>query len=395
MTEKFDFTEKHKKSLFILMGLGLVFILIGAFTVSTLDRIWASLLTTGWYFLVLGLAGTVIIAIKYLANAGWYSSFKRVPEAMSAYVPIGSLLLVVPLIIYLFIDHHSIYHWTHTEDVLEDDILRGKMGYLNVPFFAARAVLFVAIWIYFTMALRKNSLLEDEHNGLTYHKKNVRISVVFMILFALSFSFASWDWLMSLEPHWFSTIYGIYTFAGLLVGGIVVITMLIVYLKSKGHFQEVNENHFHDLGKFMFAFSIFWAYIWLSQYLLIWYANIPEATEYYVDRHKGGWKILFFTNLIVNFTIPLFFLMLNSAKRNYKQLLYVGLFILIGRYIDVYLLVYPGALGIDAGFGFMEVGFFLLFGGIYLFMVFKALASAAIQPKNHPYLEESYHHEVF
>lgn len=388
MTEQFKFTSKDKMFAIGLSVIGLILVIISVIIGPNYSRFWGSFLVANWYFLVLGLGGMVILAVNTLAQAGWNAALRRVPEAMSTYAPIGWILMF--LVVFA---SHSLYHWTH-EDL--DPVLQGKSGYLNMPFFTIRMLLIGIIWTFFIWMFRRNSLKEDEIGGIDYFNKSVKLSAFFMILFGISFSFASWDWLMSLEPHWYSTMYAVYTFAGLFVGGWTVMTLLTIFLKGRGYFQYINANHFHDLGKFMFGFSIFWTYIWVGQFLLIWYANIPEETMHFYTRMEGSWETLFFGNLILNFVIPFFGLMTNDNKRNPKVLLLVGLSILVGRYVDVYLLVMPGAMGHGTlpTFGLPEIGFLLLIAGLYIYTIFYSLSKASLYPKNHPYIEESLHHDV-
>lgn len=395
MEGNFKFPSRHKMILGGISVLGILFIIIGILLSHhhTSHRIWGSFLQSSWLFLGLGLSGAVIIAIKYLAEAGWYIVLKRIMEAMSAYIPIGAALFAIPFLVYLFVDHHNIYHWTH--DNL-DALLQGKTPYLNIPFFAIRMVLILVVWILFSYLLRKFSRKEDEIGGLTYYNKSYRTAAGFLPLFAVSISFGSWDWFMSLEPHWYSTIYGVYVFAGIFVGGWTLTALFAIYFQNQGYMEEVNEHHFHDIGKFMFGMSIFWMYIWVSQFLLIWYANIPEETMYYFIRINGPWAILFFANIILNWAIPMLALMTNTAKKSKKVLVAVGTIMLIGRWVDLYLLIMPGAKGSNSlpTIGFIEIGFTLLLGGIFFYVILHAFTKAAPVPKNHPYVGESKHHEI-
>jgi len=394
MDEQFKFNQNQKWFALGIAGIGLILLLIGVLTGVDGNRIWGSFLTANWYFLGLGLAGTLILALNYTSASGWNTLLKRPLEAMNNYVPIGALLFGVPFIIYLVLTHHhTIYHWTHEQI---DSLLQQKTPYLNLPFFIIRTVIVLGVWVAFAIAFRKLSLKEDADGSIQHYRKAMQLGPLFLIAFAITISFGSWDWFMSLEPHWFSTIFAVYVFAGIFVGGWTVTALLTLFLKSSGHLKQVNENHFHDLGKFMFGFSIFWAYIWVSQYLLIWYGNLPEEVMYYYVRMQGGFYVLFVVNLFLNFLVPFLVLMMNTAKRSYKTILYVGIIMLVGRWIDVFLLVMPGAIGEHPTLhiGFPEIGFTLLYGGIFLYVVFNALSKAGLVAKNHPFIEESIQHEV-
>jgi hypothetical protein len=369
-----------------------------------LKRLWANLWLNSVFFTGISIIGVFFVAIQYAAQAGWSAGIKRVPEAFGAYLPwaFGIMLLV-----FIF-GHHDIFHWTHsylTETTLEngepnpqyDEIIAGKTAFLNVPFYVIRMIVFFGAWIILYRVLRNASLREDLEGGTAFYHKSVKFSAIFLVIFAVTSSIAAWDWVMSIDPHWFSTLFGWYVFSSWWVAGLATITLAVVILKEKGYLAIVNDNHLHDLGKFMFAFSIFWTYLWFSQFLLIYYANIPEETIYFVERlrgYNGKYSALVFVNLFINFVFPFLVLMTRDAKRQYIFLKIVTVVIIVGHWLDFYLMIMPGTVGAYGGFGFLEFGFVALFAGLFVFVVSTALSKNSLIAKNHPMLQESIHHDI-
>ena len=276
------------------------------------------------------------------------------------------------------------------DDVHYDAIIANKSAYLNTGFFIARTVVYVAVWAWCAHMMRKYSLQQDLSGGEIFHNKSITISVFFVVFLAVTTFTSSWDWYMSIDAHWYSTLYGWYIFVGEGVIGIAAIVLFVLYLKSKGMLENVNENHIGDLGKWMFAISLVWSYLWLSQFLLIWYANIPEEVAYYQYRIEN-YKYLFFGMLAFNFLAPFFLLASRESKRNSKFVLVVAILVIIGHYIDIFQLIMPGTNGPDAYVGLIEVGTWLGFLGLFLFVAKRSLAKAPLQVESHPYLEESIH----
>ncbi|MSQ80033.1 MAG: quinol:cytochrome C oxidoreductase [Flavobacteriaceae bacterium] len=401
--ERFEFAAKTKRKLFMLLGIGLLLVIIGAIGEESgmlTNRLWASVLLGAYYTFLLALGGAVFIGIAYLTNAGWNTGFKRVPEAMMQYMPIAGIIL---LIIFLT-GHGNLYEWTEN-DAMEDPILEGKSTFLNTTFFIGSSVIFFLAYYFFIRRLRAFSLKEDLLEGNDKASAKIfhacrRISAGFIVVFGFTFPVIAWQWMMSLEPHWFSTIYSLYNFAIMWVCTATTIAMFCLWLKSKGYLNNMNENHFHDLGKFMFAFSIFWTYMWISQYLLIWYANIPEESEYFTSRgvgtaiHGGRFEFQFWLNLIVNFALPLLIFMSRSAKRNPRTMIVACAIILLGHWNDLYLMIMPGTVGQEAPVGFIEMGMTIVFFVPFIYTTLASLAKHNLIPVGHPYMEEFAHHEV-
>ena len=395
MDRKYELSRNNKMIPLVMIAIGIVAIIMGFMTDKT--RIWAVLLQNNFYFTAISLAGTFFISFNYAAQAGWAVGIKRVPEAMSGFLKYGMLAMIV---IFIF-GHHEIYHWTHfsfaelsdPKGPNFDPIMAGKTGFLNIPFYLTRMFIYAIIWVGFTYVLRRHSLQEDIDGNISHYKRSVTLSAIFLVFFAVSSSMAAWDFLMSIDAHWFSTMFGWYTFAGLFVSGLAMMALFILYLKMRGYMNHVNDSHLHDVGKFMFAFSIFWTYLWFSQFMLIWYANLPAEVVYYQTRWRL-FRSLWVANLLINFIMPFFVLMTRDAKRKNAILWVAVVIILIGHWLDVYIMVMPGTVGANYHLGFIEIGTAIGFFGAFILSTLTELSKATIVPKNHPMLEESLHHHI-
>jgi hypothetical protein len=353
------------------------------------------------FFAGIALIGVFFVAFNYIAWAGWSAGIKRIPEAFGAYLPFAAGITILLLIFF----HHDLFHWTHAEmydpnSPEFDPILDGKKGYLNFTFFMIRTVVYFAIWISLWKVLRNFSLQQDLTGDVKYHFKSVVWSAVFVVTFGITESMVAWDWLMSTDPHFFSTMFGWYVFASWFVSGLALITLFVVVLKENGYLTFINENHLHDLGKFVFAFTVFWTYVWFEQFLLIYYANIPEEVGYFLQRLKtDAYTPIFFLSLVINFGFPFLGLMTRAAKRQGAILKVVCIGVIMGHWLDFYMMITPPILGqsggLDATFLFVEVGMTMIFASVFLFVILTALSKVGLVAKNHPMLEESEHHSVF
>ncbi len=350
-------------------------------------RAWAGLLLGNFYFLSLALAGAVFLAVQYAAGAGWFALLKRIPEAMTAYLPVGAGLVGLLGLCGL----RDLYVWANPATASNDPILLAKAAFLNVPGYLLTAAVCLLLWHFLIRGLVANSQAQDDNGDLAYTAKNARLSCIFLVVFALTFSLVSMQWLMSLEPHWYSTIYPWYLFGGIFVNAVAVMTLLLLLLRHRGLLPEVRAGHLHDLGEYLFAFSALWAYLWFSQYLLIWYSNIPEETVHYAARFGPGWNILFWANPVVNFIVPFILLLEERSKKDERRLLAATLVLIAGHWLDLYLLVFPAILPRPL-LGFIELGMFLGLAAAFLLRFDQAFRRAPPIPSRDPFLGESLHH---
>jgi len=353
------------------------------------NKPWAAFYVACIFFLLLSVGVMAFYAIQYAAQAGWSPILFRVMEGITAYMLPGSIIFFGVLVLSALHFNH-LFVWMDAKVVAEDALIQGKSGWLNVPFFLIRAALFLGLWLFFRYRMRKNSIAQDGTTDLSFYKKNFKLAATFLVIFIVTESMMSWDWIMSVDPHWYSTLFGWYVFASFFVSGITAIALITLYLKSKGYLEKVNTSHIHDLAKFMFGISIFWTYLWFSQFMLIWYSNIPEEVTYYVTRIEQ-YNLPFFGMLAMNFIFPLLILINTDFKRLSWIVVMAGIVILFGHYIDFFNMIMPATVGDQWFIGMPEIGSLLFFLGLFIFVVFTALTKAPIEPKNNPYIEESKH----
>ena len=274
-----------------------------------------------------------------------------------------------------------------------DKIIAGKSAYLNDGFFIARTIIYIVLWVFLGYQLRRFSLKEDSASDDRWYQKTRTWAALFLVVWAVSSSMMAWDWVMSLDPHWFSTLFGWYNFISLFVGSLAVMILVLIFLKNQGYMVQVNENHLHDLGKYLFGFSVFWTYLWYSQFMLYWYGNIPEETIWFLERKReyGG---LFGANLIINFFVPFLVLMRRDAKRNFFVLGIVASILIVSHWLDFYLMIIPSTVHSGGSIGYFEVGMLVAFAGLFLYMVFNALTKASLIPLNNPFTKESIEHHI-
>jgi hypothetical protein len=399
---EFKVSNKSKTLTNILLGVGVLFTAIGIFSNvgehNLVQRIMANGLINGFYFFAIGLGALFFLALQYATETGWYASIKRVIEAVAGFLPYGMGILATVLLIITFMDGAHIYLWMDPETTNPashhyDEIIDGKSAYLNKLFFWIRTAAYFIVYFIYWRGFKKRSLEEDKVGGTEIHFLNYRKSAVFLVFFAVFSSSSAWDWLMSIDVHWFSTLYGWYCFAGMWCSAMTVLVMLTLFLKKQGYLPNVNDSHIHDLGKWTFATSFLWSYLWFSQFMLIWYANIGEEVVYYMTRIEH-YNFLYFGMFFINFAFPMVVLMSREAKRHAGILTFVGVIILVGHWLDVYILISAGSMGAKASIGFLEIGLALVGAGFFIRMILKNLTKAPLTPVNHPFLDESIHHEI-
>ena len=384
MEEKFIIPQKFRLLTIILIAVGVISFVVGLLTDPT--RAWANYLLNNFYFVSLAIGATFFICLQYISQSGWSAGFKRIPEAMTAYLPFAAVLFIL-----LFFGIHSLYEWSHTEAVSTDELIQHKSPFLNVPFFMTRIVVFFALWILMTKMMRRISLREDQEGGMEHFVRLEFLSRVTIFVVAISFIFFAIDLILSLEVHWFSTVFAAKAFVAAFLHGSAVITLIVIVLHKMGYLKLMNRSHLHDFTRYMFMLAIVWGYLNFVQFMLIWYGNIPEETVFYVHRMHGAFEVLFFANILLNWGIPFLFLMPRFSSRSRMFMVPVIVLLIIGQYTELYFEIWPATVG-EAKFGLIEVGMFLGFFGLFSFVVINYLAKANLVPKNHPLLNESIHH---
>jgi hypothetical protein len=362
------------------------------------NRPWAAVYISMIFFLLIAVCILVFYAVQRAASAGWSPVLFRVMEALSAYILPGSILVLLFLVYSSVMHGNHMFAWVYTsiDPTAEnyDFAMETKDWWLNVPGWLIRSVLYVLIWVGFRYFMVKNSRAQDEATDLKHFNRNFTLSVVFIVIFLVSELFMAFDWLMSIDHHWFSQLYPFYVFSSMFVSAITVIALVTIYLKSRGYLPKVTDSHIHDLAKYMFGFSIFWTYLWFDQFMLQWYANIPEEVVYFMPRLLGTYQPIFIGMLVMNFVFPILMLMNSDYKRVPWFVVLTGLVILTGHYIDIFIMVSPGTVGNDWHFGIPEIGALLFFLGLFIFVSFSALTKAPMHAKGNPFMKESeiYHY---
>lgn len=409
---QFTFESKEKQIFLGAIGLGVLCLILSFFMDSTPyhSRFWSNFLHNTVYFTGIGFLAIFILSAKLLAYSGWHTSFKRIWEAFSMFLIVGLVLMLV-IIAGIFGHWHHLYHWADPEAVAADPIMQGKAPFLNPMVYTILTIAIVGIWYFFAKKIRSISIAEDNEGGVLNFSFNRKMKIwgaAFLPVGGFTSAAIVWLWVMSVDAHWYSTLFAWYSTASWLVGMLALTIILLIVFKSKGYFSMVSAEHLHDLGKYLFGFSIFWTYLWFSQYMLIWYANVGEETIYFQTRIQE-FPVLFYGNLVINFVLPFFILMRNDTKRKTGTLMLTSIALLFGHWLDFFQMIKPGVLhtamesagehahGFTSGFtipGLLELGTFIGFLGLFLYYTYTRLEKAALVPQNDPYLKESIHHHV-
>ncbi len=358
------------------------------------NKPWAAFYVACIFFMLVSLGVLVFYAINVASQAGWAPVLHRVAQGITAYLPVGSLIFII-LLILAGMHYNHIFPWlaegiTDPKSPNYDHMIAAKSGYLNFGFWIGRAIVFLGGWNLYRYFSRRNCLAQDESNDNSFYKRNFKMSAAFLVFFIVTESLMSWDWIMSVDPHWVSTLFAWYVFASFIVTGITVICVVSLYLKSRGYLPDVNSSHIHDLAKYMFGFSIFWTYLWFAQFMLIWYANIPEEVTYFVTR-INDFGLTFWLALVMNFVFPILILMNTDFKRVTWILVGASTIIIVGHYLDFFNMIMPSTVGTQWFIGIPEIASILFFLGLFILVVFTALTKAPMLPKRNPLIEESKH----
>lgn len=387
MEERLKLSSRFYIGTFVLIAIGIAAFIIGF--INNPDRAWANFLLNNVYFVSLSAGAVLFLALQRVTQSGWSAGFLRVPESMGMYLPVAAVFFVI-----MIFGMHSLYHWSHADAVAHDPLLQHKSPYLNVPFWVGRMLVFFGLWILLASMLRKFSLREDEEGGLEIFRKAEHTSKIFIFVFTITFSFAGFDWIMSIDPHWYSALFALKNFVSAFYHAAAIITFIVLLLNQFGYFPFLTKSHMHDFSSYIFMLCIIWGYFWFAEFMIIWYGNIPEETGYFITRMQtDNWRIFFFANLIINWFIP-FMIMMPAKSRTSKLTLKIIIpVLLVGMFIDLYLQIFPGIVGKQV-LGFNEIGGFIGFAGIFILVVGYALSKANLYPKNHPYMEECLGHHV-
>lgn len=380
--------RNHDKLLQRLAIVGAFVLICGVFLAR--DRVWSNLLLATFYLLTLSLGGALFVALASVTGAGWHVAFRRVPEAVARILPWTGIALLIVLLCGM-----TRYGWHH-HGTGDAGTFWFKELWLTPAFWSIRVVVYITSWSLLAGRLVSRSRKQDESDGGSASTGNRGLPALFLAVYAVTFSLASADWLMALDPMWFSTIWGVYNFSGMMQATLAVVIVFALWFRSQnGPLQGVfTDEHLHDLAKLLLGFSCFWMYIWFSQYMLIWYSNLPEETSYFITRTRGPWGPVVLLSITLNWIVPFFALLSRHAKRSAGIMLRVAVVVLIGRWVDLYLMIFPTTIAAGPVFGIWEVAAISCLVGTTGWLVVRSFASAPPVPHKDPYLAESLHYHA-
>jgi len=353
--------------------------------ISEPERFYRAFLTAFAFWTSVALGGLFFTMMHHLTGARWSVVVRRIFENLMLQLP-WLFLAFIPV----YFGIHDLYHWSHEEVVAADHVLQGKAAFLNVGFFTTRTIAYFAIWSLLAVLLYRVSRQQDEGHRPEHLKRMRKLSAIGMLLFAATITLAGWDWLMSLEPHWFSTVFGVYIFSGSFLNAVAVVTGVFLYLGRLEAFKKTfTLEHLHDLGKLMLAFTIFWSYIAFAQYFLIWYGNLPEETVWYTARWVGSWKVISLVLFFGHFVLPFTVLLFRNVKRSRSLMWFFVVWFLLMHWVDYYWLVYPTFTEHGTSIGWLEIVPMLGLGGMFVWYFWRRLGSAPVVPAGDPELQNS------
>ncbi|UOF94334.1 MAG: hypothetical protein IR527_02315 [Bacteroides sp.] len=363
-----------------------------------INNLFSNMLINSYYFTIVSLFGIMFYSIQYISMASWSVILLRISHMFMFLYPIFSTILLL-VIIYGLFSNILYFNWSNIElldikSINYDLIIAQKNIFLNKKFFIVRIILYLLFWFFFIFKINQINNFCQKYNKINYFNINLKYSAMFCFVFGFTFPLFAIDVIMSLEPHWFSTIFGWYNLSLLWISGLSFITILTILVKYNNDCFAFNENHLNDLATYIFAFSIFWVYILISQNLLIWYSNIPEEIIWYQTRWLGGYYKLYIINIIMNFMVPFFFLIRKQFRRNYKIVSLVCISLILGHWLDIYIMISPGVIGKFYKIGLVEIGMFMMFFSMFFILILKKLEKIDIYTKKHPYLSNSIKHEI-
>ncbi|MDB5144511.1 MAG: quinol:cytochrome oxidoreductase [Mucilaginibacter sp.] len=413
--ERFIFKGRAKARCLAMIAVGIAGIVYG-FLSGSAERTFANLLLMGYYLVTVCLFGVIFCAIEYVAQSGWSVSILRIPQLFARLLPVAALLLLAIISAGIFTTHPGkneagittvlpyLYKlWalngvTVRGHVNYDAVIAGKAGFLNIPFFFTRLVAFLAFYSIAGWLLVKYSCQEDRADGMANYKKSFTLSAVFLLVFFFTVPLFVFDAIMSLDAHWYSTLFGWYNLSGFLVTGFTVTALTVIYLQEAGYMPWVTKNHLQTLGVLIFGFSIFWTYLWFEQFLLIYYSNLPEEAVYFYKRWEPEYQFWFWLNMTINFCVPFFVLMSRDAKMKVKVMKVTCILLVFGHWLDYWQMIIPGTTAPQANWyseiGVIEAATFIGFAGLFCYIILYAFSKLkSLAPKNHPFLQESLHHQ--